>query len=74
MNERESKSNYDEYRPISTEVRSDCYGLPTKKGTKGICLCKQETYVEDSSRTLVSSLAIFTDLFEIGVNKWTWPG
>ena len=30
--------------------------------------------MEDSSRTLVSSLAIFTDLFEIGVNKLKWLG
>ena len=40
------------------EVRSDRHGLPTKKGTKGICLCKQETHVEDSSRTTVT---IFPD-------------
>ena len=26
---------------------------PTKTGTKGICLCKQETHVENSSRTIV---------------------
>ena len=38
-----STSNHDEYRPISMEVRSDRHGLPTKKGTKGICLRKQET-------------------------------
>ena len=42
----------------ATEVRSDRYGLPTKKGTKGICLCKQETHVEDSSRTVVNSIQL----------------
>ena len=36
-----------------TEVRSGRYGLPTKKGANGICLCKQETHVEDSSRAIV---------------------
>ena len=34
-------------------VRSNCYGHRPKKGIKGICLCKQETHVEDSSRTVV---------------------
>jgi hypothetical protein len=38
----------------ATEVRGDRYGLPTKKGTKGICLCKQEMHVEDSSRAFVT--------------------
>ena len=35
-------------------VRSDCLRTSTKMEPKGICLCKQETNVEDSFRTIVT--------------------
>jgi len=32
--------------------------MSTKMETKGICLCKQETHIEDSSRTIVNGRAV----------------
>ena len=55
------KSNYEEYRPwyrpISTGSRvtttdTEVVAAETER-EKGVCLCKQETHMEDSSRTIV---------------------
>ena len=35
------------------EVQGDCLRTSTRMETKGICLCKQATNVEDSPRTIV---------------------
>ena len=39
------------------EVRGNCLRTLTRMEIKGICLCKQATNVEDSSRTIVRSKA-----------------
>ena len=36
------------------EVRGNCLRTSTRMETKGICLCKQATNVEDSSKTIVT--------------------
>jgi len=44
-------------RPISTEsgvTTTDTEVVAAETEEKGICLCKQETHVEDSSRTIVT--------------------
>jgi hypothetical protein len=55
------ESNYEEYRPwyrpISTGsgvTTTDTEVVTAETERKGICLCKQETHVEDSSRTIVT--------------------
>ena len=52
------ESIYDEYRPpyigLYLGVISGCLRTSSKKEPKGICLCKQATNVEDSSRTIVN--------------------
>ena len=34
-----------------------------QKGAKGICLCKQETHVEDSSRAIVTSVSYVLEAY-----------
>jgi hypothetical protein len=52
------ESIYDGYRPpyigLYLGVISGCLRTSSKKEPKGICLCKQATNVEDSSRTIVT--------------------
>ena len=48
-----STTNIGPYIGLYLGVISGCLRTSSKKEPKGICLCKQETNVEDSSRTIV---------------------
>ena len=49
---RRSEVTDTEVQSIGTEVRILVW-TSNQEGTKGICLCKQETHIEDSPRALV---------------------
>ena len=49
-----SMTNIGLYIGLYLGVISGCLRTSSKKEPKGICLCKQATNVEDSSRTIVT--------------------